>query len=529
LNATGFEEGLWLDPLQNASKCGFAIHGKLIINSNRSNATFSVSYTTESGSSKSVTASVGTSYISDVKYGASMTVTPNALSGYTWEKASTTITYNGATTVTLNAYIYPSSVTISGDSAIRDGNSATYTASISPSNVDIGFTYIWSLSNSANAFISSSSGNQCTIATQPVTTVENLILTCVVTTTDGKKVQKTFTIELQTKPNFILATYNITSTTTETQLVYASFSYLKSVIIDGQNLGAIKKYKFSSTGLHTVKITVTNPYQLFYSYNAQIPVVSVDLSQCDGEQTSFKNFASFASDNTSIESVTFGDASFPYVDNMNKMFDDSTSLKIVDFGRASFPSVTNNFGSLFMGCSSLSTVIWEHASFPSVTSLDSIFYNCKSLKSVSLEPFKSAPVSRIGSTFNGCESLESIDLSPLSGKIITYMGGCFFMCKSLTSIDLTPLSKAEISGTNTGNTFGTCLSLKTLIVPWAEAPQMQSNTFGQSTTTYAGRNTYNKKENKLYVPAGATGYNTGCWLDPLQNSSKCGFTLSATL
>ena len=53
--------------------------------------------------------------------------------------------------------------------------------------------------------------------------------------------------------------------------------------------------------------------------------------------------------------------------------------------------------------------------------------------------------------------------------------------------------------------------------------------FGNSPDNYTGRNTYNTGENTLYVPAGATGYDTGQWLDPLQNAEKCGFTLSATL
>lgn len=56
-----------------------------------------------------------------------------------------------------------------------------------------------------------------------------------------------------------------------------------------------------------------------------------------------------------------------------------------------------------------------------------------------------------------------------------------------------------------------------------------SSPFGNSVDTYTGRNTYNTGENILYVPQGATGYDTGQWLDPLQNAEKCGFTISYTL
>ena len=61
------------------------------------------------------------------------------------------------------------------------------------------------------------------------------------------------------------------------------------------------------------------------------------------------------------------------------------------------------------------------------------------------------------------------------------------------------------------------------------APTTTSDTFGINTSNYTGRNTYNTGKNILYAPAGATGYDTGYWLDPLQNAEKCGFTLSATL
>lgn len=61
------------------------------------------------------------------------------------------------------------------------------------------------------------------------------------------------------------------------------------------------------------------------------------------------------------------------------------------------------------------------------------------------------------------------------------------------------------------------------------APRLSKNTFGNTIFDYTGKNTHNTGENTLYVPAGATGYDKGYWLDPLQNAEKCGFTLSKTL
>ena len=444
LNARGFEEGLWLNPLQNASKCGFSIHGKLVINTNRTNATFGVSYTAENGTAHSVTLRSGVSYLDDIKYGTSVTITPRELTGYTWEKASETITYNGATTVTLNAYIYPTSVTISGDSAILGGNSATYTATVAPSNADIGFTYSWSLSNSANASISSSSGNQCTITTQPVETEENLTLTCVVTTSNGKFVQNTYTIKLQKEPNYIIATYNVTSTSSSTKLIGSSSRNILEMEVDGTKVTPSTTYTFSSTGEHTVKLSVSDLSLLFYNIKQ---LTSLDFDNLKG--------GSF----TSMQSMCYG----------------CTSLSSINMGSCLLPNVTN-----------------------------------------------------LSSCFTNCSKITKIDLSPLEGANITSLISVFEKCSSLRSIDLSPLLASSAS---LPKAFAGCTSLKTIIAPWPTAPGTNSYTFGTGSagSEYVGRKTYNQGINKLYVPNGATGYTSSYWNSVLLDSSKCGFTLSATL
>ena len=72
-------------------------------------------------------------------------------------------------------------------------------------------------------------------------------------------------------------------------------------------------------------------------------------------------------------------------------------------------------------------------------------------------------------------------------------------------------------------------NLKKITCRATAAPTCAEGTFGQSDNSYAGKNTASTGENTLYVPADATGYDTGYWLDPLQNAEKCGFTLSKTL
>lgn len=78
-------------------------------------------------------------------------------------------------------------------------------------------------------------------------------------------------------------------------------------------------------------------------------------------------------------------------------------------------------------------------------------------------------------------------------------------------------------------TLWRCVNLTKLYFYPTTAPSVTSSTFYNSGTLYVGKNTASTGENTLYVPANATGYDTGYWLDPLQNADKCGFKLSKTL
>lgn len=73
------------------------------------------------------------------------------------------------------------------------------------------------------------------------------------------------------------------------------------------------------------------------------------------------------------------------------------------------------------------------------------------------------------------------------------------------------------------------LKLKKLYVDKATAISDSAVNFGAGSTNYTGYENRATGENILYVPQGATGYDTGKWLDPLQNIDKCGFTISYTL
>jgi hypothetical protein len=123
--------------------------------------------------------------------------------------------------------------------------------------------------------------------------------------------------------------------------------------------------------------------------------------------------------------------------------------------------------------------------------------------------------------FRGCSALQSAVISGLAKGLLQ---NAFLNCSALKEVYL---SETII---NIGyGTFRGCLSLKKITCLAPSTSVVYSTAFGESEGDWAGRNTYNTGENMLYVPAGATGYDTGAWLDPLCTARKCGFTLSATL
>ena len=451
LNASGYDAGQWLDPLQNASKCGFSIHGKLTIASNRSDAQFDITYTTEANTSKTVTVGVGTCYLNDIKYGTSLAATPKASGSLIFDSASTTITYNGATTITNNAYVYPSSVTINGVTSLQGGNSSTFTATIAPSNFDVDVTYAWSISGSSNATIASTSGNQCTVSTTTPEDEENFTLTCVVKSTNGKvTVQGTHSVKLMPKPNFITATYNVTSITSDTQLLWDSFTTGQDINnitymeIDGVEVTPVTTYKFSTTGTHYVRFSTSN---LLYCFERNRALIAVDFSECNGSRYTTLN-------------------------------------------------------GTFYYCTSLTSIEWGECKFQNVTDIHSMCSNCSKLASIDLSPFDNAPIKSVSSLLKGCSSLTFVDLSPFK-NISTRAYDYNYML------------------------YG-CTNVSTIIAAWMAAPEVYSDTFGTSSSSYTGKDKKDGKS-KLYVPVGATGYNSGYWESVLLNWNCCGFSLSATL
>ena len=211
-----------------------------------------------------------------------------------------------------------------------------------------------------------------------------------------------------------------------------------------------------------------------------------------------------------------------------------TSITIPD-------SVTNIDNYAFQNCNSLTSVTIGN----SVTKIGNyVFKDCSSLASVTIP---NSVTSIYGGAFAGCNRLteflgkfasEDGRCLIVNGTLNSFAIGCgateyaipdsvtsigssaFEYCESLTSVTI-PDSVTSIGE----KTFSQCPNIKILNIKRKVAPSTRSDSFGTYTSNYIGRNTYDTGENILYVPLDATGYDTSYWLDPLQNSDKCGFTL----
>ena len=128
--------------------------------------------------------------------------------------------------------------------------------------------------------------------------------------------------------------------------------------------------------------------------------------------------------------------------------------------------------------------------------------------------------------FANCFQYEECTGSTVIPEGVTTLGSyAFRRCYYLASIIL-PSTLTSING----QAFGGCTALSSITsnIVDSSTVTVTSTAFGSSTTAtasiYVGRNTYSTGTNRLYVPAGAIGYDTSPWSDVLLDPDKCGFT-----
>lgn len=167
----------------------------------------------------------------------------------------------------------------------------------------------------------------------------------------------------------------------------------------------------------------------------------------------------------------------------------------------------------FYGCSYLESIILPN----SLISLgQSAFSRCTKLKSVIL----SENMKAIGGyTFEKCTSLVSIIIPDAVKTIRKY---AFNECTALETVTIgTGITTIEMAN------FKNCTKINSFSIKASKAPTVSSDTFKSSSSTYMGAAVPEGTPKILYVPQGATGYDTGVWKDVVQD--QCGFTISYTL
>ena len=186
------------------------------------------------------------------------------------------------------------------------------------------------------------------------------------------------------KGNYFTATYNVTSTTNNTQLLGSNFdlSQIVSMYIDSKPINEpIKTYKFNSIGYHEIKCS---------------------FCQYDNENNEY------------ISRLTNCDNMFYYCSGL-------TSLDLSSFDTSN----VTNMSHMFYYCSGLTSLDLSNFDTSNVTDMSHMFYYCSGLTSLDLSNFDTSKVTNMYGMFNYCRSLTSLDLSNFNTFSVTDMGYMF--------------------------------------------------------------------------------------------------------
>ena len=280
----------------------------------------------------------------------------------------------------------------------------------------------------------------------------------------------------------LIAKFNVTSTTTPTSL-FNNPSILKEIEIDGViQPSVVTSYTFDTTGIHTVKYTLTDG------------TTSID-GGCFGGKSNMVSIT-IPSIITSIGAGVFsGCTSLTSITIPNSVTTIGTSLGNFDFEDVIFESInpnatfvrdatnkvlTNIAGDTLI-CGFNNTVAIPNT----VTTIgDNAFTYCTGLTSVTIPD----SVTTIGDrAFSGCAGLTSVTI----GNGVTTIGQyAFESCAGLTSVTI-PNSVTTIGIT----AFGSCSSLTSITSMAATAPTIHNTAFFNI-----------KARGTLTVPSGSTGY-----------------------
>lgn len=283
--------------------------------------------------------------------------------------------------------------------------------------------------------------------------------------------------------------------------------YLKRIHI-GSKVKSIPKNCFRDN-LNLESITVSPENEVYTSVDGVLFSGNTLLKYPAAKEVVEYTIPSYV---TSINDHAFQYAKVEHVDLSN----------IVSFGREVFAEsyikeavlgkVQSVDYAVFLRCRQLESV---EITSPVFTSTGMLFYYCQTLKHAVI----TSPLTECSGCFQSCHSLHDVILE----NVQTIGKNMFESCISLEQISI-PESVNTISDT----AFSRCRKLGNIQIYRRSAPVATYLIFGDAPGGFTGKENP-PGTNILYVPEGATGYDEGLWLDPLQAEDKCNFTISYTL
>lgn len=183
--------------------------------------------------------------------------------------------------------------------------------------------------------------------------------------------------------------------------------------------------------------TVLTDFNAEWSYGSQSPLLSIDLSEFDGQET-ITSLAYAFKGNSNLQYVTLPSCSS--VTTYEECFRDCSDLISVN-GVPSYNGVTS-FKRCFQNCSSLQEFSFGHWNIQSEPDCSYMFANCSSLTTV--DHSKLVTISKMDSMFASCISLETMNLY---SKVwyVTSATDTFYGCTHLSDLSLWGMDPQRVS------------------------------------------------------------------------------------